>query len=116
MVTEKPDQARTLEPVLPKGALEKGLKVLCEEFYDSLGFEIRPTILLDAIKKKNMPVIEMLIHAMSKAKRRFFCDDCFEADIKNDLVLVAKQLIQNGWHKPTKANLELSKKLYGKMW
>ena len=92
------------------------LKVLCEEFYDSLGFETRPKILLHSIIEKNVAAIKFLINAMSKTKKPFLCDDCFQEAIKADLVVVGKKLILHGWHKPTEADYELSFNLCGNMW
>jgi len=91
-------------------------KLICEEFADILVFELRPMALLESIKEMNISMIEYLIEAMVKTKRRFVCDDCFKETIKKDMVDVAKQLIIQRWHKPTEMDFELSKKLDGSMW
>jgi len=91
-------------------------KLICEEFADILVFELRPMALLESIKEMNISMIEYLIEAMAKTKRRFICDDCFKETIKRDMVDVAKQLIIQRWHKPTEMDFELSKKLDGSMW
>jgi len=89
------------------------LKLICEEFQGSLQFETRPRILLDSIQVKNIPATELLISTMANTKRFFVCDDCFQEVIKNDMIKFAKQLINHGWHKPTEADYQLSKKLDG---
>jgi len=91
-------------------------KLLCEEFAHVLEFELRPLALLESIKEMNVSMIEYLIEAMAKTKKRFVCDDCFKETIKKDMVDVAKQLIIQRWHKPTEEDFELSKKLDGSMW
>jgi len=91
-------------------------KLICEEFPDLVIFKLRPLALLSAIKEMNISMVEFLISAMVKSKQRFICDDCFRETIKKDMVDVAKEIIIQRWHKPSEEDLDLSKRLDGKMW
>ena len=94
----------------------KCVKLFCEELYDKLDLGTRPKILLDVIKEKKIAMIKEIMNAMVNSKRVFVCDECFKEVIKNDMVDVAKLIIQRQWHKPTEADYEFSRKLDRSMW
>jgi len=91
-------------------------KLICEEFPDLVVFKLRPLALLNAIKEMNISMVEFLISAMVRSKQQFICEDCFRETIKKDMVDVAKEIIIQRWHKPSEEDLNLSKRLDGKMW
>jgi len=91
------------------------IKLICEEFPDLVVFKRRPLALLNAIKEMNIAMVEFLISAMVRSKQQFICEDCFRETIKKDMVDVAKEIIVQRWHKPSEEDLNLSKRLDGKM-
>ena len=85
-----------------------------EDKVEYLRIEARPKCLLDALKKRDYKMVDILLDGLKKIENyRFVCDDVFKECVRIDHIECAQAVVEQGWYNPTKADCELAAKYYG---
>ena len=85
-----------------------------DKWIEYMAFVPRPICLLDALKRRDNKMVDIVLNGLKRKKNYYFvCDDVFKECIKIDHIECAQTVVEESWHIPTERDYELAQRYYG---